>query len=348
MKLANLARFQSRPLVVFEAVLLLGLIGAVDVTIGSEASLVLFYALPILMAVYWGEAWTANLIALLAAVTWWIADTAAGHTYSSYLAHAWEIGIRFAFFGLVAAVGWSIKRHGRAANARISLLEHAQHLEHQIIEVSEYEQQRIGQDLHDGLCQYLAALGCSAAALKADLEKAGLPKFAAVADDLAQLLRAGVSQTRNLARGLMPLDFDEGGLVSALNELTTSSGRLLGIECVLSQNGEAAGEDHAKARHLYRIAQEAINNATKHGKAQRIDVSLSSNPDATVLSVTDNGVGISNTTKNRNGMGLSIMRYRSNLIGGELFIEEPPTGGTVISCVVRQQNGKEAFNHAAA
>jgi signal transduction histidine kinase len=301
-----------------------------------------------LIAVYWCETWAAYLIAFLTTATSLGADMAAALPYSSSAVHMWEIGIRIVFFALVAVIGCAIKKQGVAANMRISLLEHAQRLEHQIVEVSEYEQQRIGQDLHDGLCQYLAALGCSAASLKSDLEKSGLAKFAAVAGDLAQLLRAGVSQTRNLAHGLMPLHIDEGGLAAALDELTTSSSRLLGVECVLSHTGDTAPGDHSKMRHLYRIAQEAINNATRHGKAQRIDISLSSNPNATVLSIADDGVGISKTTKNLHGMGLSIMRYRSNSMGGELLIEERPAGGTVISCIVRDGNFTGEANVATA
>ena len=126
-------------------------------------------------------------------------------------------------------------------------------------------------------------------------------------------------------------------MTSALDELTTSSSRLLGVKCVLSRTGDFTPDDNTKARHLYRIAQEAINNATRHGKAQHIDISLSSNPDATVLSIADDGVGISKTTKNLHGMGLSIMRYRSNLMGGELLIEERPTGGTVVCCTTRHR-----------
>ena len=338
----NILQRQSKRLVFLEATLLLLLIGALDLLTGYEASLVIFYIAPIAMAVRYCNRKMAVWIAILASLTCWWADTAAGHPYPDSAIHAWEIGVRSVFFLLVAVVGSALKKHHDAANTRISSLEHSQRLEHQIVEVSEYEQQRIGQDLHDGLCQYLAALGCSAAALKSDLEKSGLPKFAAVAEDLAQLLRAGISQTRNLARGLMPVQMEEGGLASSLQELTTTTSRLLGIDCVLNCNGKVIPDGNARAMHLYRIAQEAINNASKHGKARHIDVSLSANPAVIVLSVADDGVGISKTTKNLHGMGLSIMRYRSNLIGGEFVIEERPKGGTVISCTVRQENcGKE-------
>ncbi|MEY2537494.1 MAG: two-component system, LuxR family, sensor kinase FixL [Verrucomicrobiota bacterium] len=344
LRIVEFLQRQPRGVIFFEALGLLVLITCVDFETGHQTSVVLFYVAPILLAAFCCNNLGAMLLALLATAACLAADTLDGFHYSSLGIHTWEIGIRSLFFFCVAIVGYSVKKRGVAANTRISLLEHTQRLEHQIVEVSEYEQKRIGQDLHDGLCQYLAALGCSAESLKSDLEKSGLPKFAAVAGDLAQLLRAGVSQTRNLAHGLMPVHMDECGLASALDELTSSSSRLLGIECVLSRTGDTPAGDKTKARHLYRIAQEAINNATKHGNAQRIDISLTSNPTATVLSIADDGVGISKTTKNLHGMGLSIMRYRSNSMGGELLIEERPTGGTVISCIVREGHGQEELN----
>jgi signal transduction histidine kinase len=337
-KFVQLFRRQPRSFALLEALFLLAIVGVADLETGYEASLTLFYIIPILLVVFWWDRWTISYgVAALAALVWCWADMAAGHPYAGNAVQLWEIAVHSVFFFLVATAGCVVKKQSDAANARISLLEHAQRLEQQIVEVSEYEQRRIGQDLHDGLCQYLAALGCSASALKSDLEQAGLPRFAAAAEDLAQLLRAGISQTRNLARGLMPLHMDGGGLGSALEALTKSCGRLLNVECVLSRTGETIAATDGKATHLYRIAQEAINNATRHGKAQRIEVSLSSNPSAVVLSIADDGIGISKTAKNLNGMGLSIMRYRSNLIGGELLIEERTNGGTVVCCTTRQE-----------
>ncbi len=154
------------------------------------------------------------------------------------------------------------------------MLEYSQRLEREIIGISEREQERIGQDLHDGICQILAALSCSAASLKNDLEGHHLPAEAKVADELAGFLRDAVAQTRNLARGLVPVQMDDAGLASALEELTASATRLLGIRCDYESSGVPLIRDNAVSMHLYRIAQEAINNATKHGKAGNVLVSL--------------------------------------------------------------------------
>ena len=317
------------------ALAILTVVGSLDRVTGYTTNFVILYVAPIAITFWWGNRGTAAAVAILSTLTWWWVDTASGHHYFSLAVQAWEVGVRFLFFFLIAMVGSIAKEHHEAVNTRISLLEHSRRLEHQIVEVSEYEQQRIGQDLHDGLCQYLAALGCSAASLKSDLEKSALPQFAAVAGDLADSLRAGISQTRNLARGLMPVQMENEGLVAALQELTSSASRLLGVECTLNCTATNIPIDSSKSRHLYRITQEAINNATRHGKARRIEVFLSSNPVAMVLSITDDGIGISKTTKNLHGMGLSIMRYRANVLGGELAIEEPAAGGTVICWTAR-------------
>jgi signal transduction histidine kinase len=271
-------------------------------------------------------------MALLAALTWWWADVQAGHPYLQNWIEAWEVLVCFGFF-IIAAIGTSAVKLQRDTSAsRIALLEHSQRLEHEIISISEREQERIGQDLHDGICQYLAALSCSAASLRSDLERHNLTAEAKVAGELAGFLRDAVIQTRNLARGLVPVQMDEAGLTSALEELTASATRLFGISCVYESAGSPFIQDNTVARHLYRIAQEAINNATKHGKAINVRVSLTEDGRATTLRIADDGTGISKTATESDGMGMGLMRYRARLAGGELHVEERPGGGTVISC----------------
>ena len=225
----------------------------------------------------------------------------------------------------------------------------SQRLEREIIGISEREQERIGQDLHDGICQCLAALSCSAASLKNDLEgRHHLAAEAKVAGDLAGFLRDAVVQTRNLARGLVPVQMDEAGLASALEELTASATRLLGIRCAYESAGTPVIRDNAIAMHLYRIGgKEAINNATKHGNAATVLVSLTEDGKATTLRIADDGRGVSKTAHGSDGMGLGLMYYRARLVGGELSIEEPATGGTVISCEIPSQDEEWRQQHAA-
>lgn len=326
--------FQRQPSgwILAEAIVLVLFIGLLDYSSGYEVSMSILYCAPIFIVAWCCEKKDGLLIALVSGTTWWWADREAGHPYFRNWMEAWETFVRVNFF-LITAVGASALRQQRDATlARIALLEHSHALERQIIEISEREQQRIGQDLHDGICQYLAALSCAATSLKGDLELRQLPAEAKAAAELARLLRDAVVQTRNLARGLVPVQMDEAGLASAVEELAASVTRLLGINCSYESVGSPAVLENATAIHLYRIAQEAINNATQHGHAQNVVVSLSDDREMTTLRIADDGAGISQTEPRGGGMGLSLMHYRARLAGGELRIEEPPGGGTIVSC----------------
>jgi signal transduction histidine kinase len=317
-----------------ESLVLLFAISWLDLITGHNVSLVLFYTAPIVLAVWLCDNKAAFLMAGLAGVLWSWADLVSGHSYSSPTVQGWEIAIRFAFFFLVALAGIATKERHRASSARITLLEHARILEKQIIEVSEYEQQRIGRDLHDGLCQFLAAIGCVATSLKMDLERRGPAELVARAAEIEKLLKDSVEQARNLAHGLVPVQLDEAGLPAALHELATSTTRLLGMDCTFEFAGENGITHSGKTTHLYRIAQEAINNAAKHGKARNVELRLSANSSAMSLSIADDGTGFSKTQKDLAGFGLSIMRYRANIVGGHFEIEDRPSGGTIVSCTI--------------
>ena len=332
MRLVTAFQRQPHEWIFAEAAALLVPIAFYDYSTGYQVSLSILYCVPIFLVAWCCDRNSGVLMALLAAITWWWADVQAGHPYLQNWLEGWEVCVRCGFF-VITAIGTSAVKQQRDASAsRIALLEYSQRLEREIIGISEREQERIGQDLHDGICQYLAALSCSAASLKSDLEGHDLAAEARVADELAGFLRDAVIQIRNLARGLVPVQMDEAGLASALEELTASATRLLGIRCVYESAGTPLIRDNAVAMHLYRIAQEAINNATKHGKAANVRVSLIADGKATTLRIADDGAGISKTATPSDGMGLGLMLYRARLVGGELSIESPNTGGTIVSC----------------
>jgi signal transduction histidine kinase len=325
---------QAREWIFAEAAILLLPIGALDYTTGYEVSMSILYCVPIFIVAWCCDRKMGLLMALLAGITWWWADVQAGHPYVRSWLEGWEVFVRCGFF-IITAIGTSAVKQQRDASAsRIALLEYSQRLEREIIGISEREQERIGQDLHDGICQILAALSCSAASLKNDLEGHDLPAEAKVADELAGFLRDAVAQTRNLARGLVPVQMDEAGLGSALEELTTSATRLFGIRCDYESSGTPLIRDNVVSMHLYRIAQEALNNATKHGKAGNVIVSLVRDEKETTLRIADDGAGISQTASGNEGMGLGLMQYRARLVGANLRIEEPPSGGTIVSCAI--------------
>lgn len=335
MKLSKaFARQSPRWIAVEMAVLLVG-IGKLDLITSYKFTLLPFYAGPIfVIAWYCGK--KAGLIAALASgVIWWCANWFGGDPGLRSWVAVWETGWHFGFFLVVALAATALRTKSDIAAARIALLEHSQRLEHEVVTISEAEQRRIGQDLHDGLCQYLAALTCSARSLQDDLQKLNLEAEAAAASELASHLQDAVVQARDLARGLIPAQVDQVGIIVALQSLAQSVSRLRGIACTFGFHGAVADCDEATAVHLYRIAQEAINNATKHGKATRIAISLEGDRDLISLRVLDDGQGISGFVET--GTGLGIMRYRARLSGGELTVEQPSGGGTMVSCTVRRK-----------
>jgi signal transduction histidine kinase len=334
---------QPRRLVFVEMMALMLGVGGIDLITGYEISLVLIYGIPILGVAWFCDKKLAILAALIAAILWSTVARITGHPHMHGVDEVWEIAVHLGFFLFVAWAGSTLRLNRDNAAVRIALLEHSQRLEREIINISDAERRRIGQDLHDGLCQNLAALSCSATSLRDDLEKLNLPGEANVAGELAGLLSDAVVQTRDLARGLHPVRLDQVGLVLALEALAQSVKHLQGVNCSFECEGAAKNYDDDVALNLYRIVQEAINNATRHGKAQNIDIFLSTKNGKTLLRISDDGVGIEKTGPNHSGMGLSIMRYRAHLNGGYLMIEQPKDGGTTVLCTAKaNENGNEA------
>jgi len=310
------------------AVLLVAIVGLVDYTTSYEVSVVLFYSAPILLMVWFADRISAVFMALLCAIVWWWADIASGHIYTQEWYHIWETVVRLVYFLLFVVGGTAIK-------SRLELLEHSQHLEQELIRISEREQQRIGRDLHDGICQYFAAIGCAAGSLKRNLDKQSLPQ-ATRAGEIEELIMKGVAQTRGLARGLFPVENTESGLQSALAELAANSSRLMNLQCTFECQDPAPIFDNATATHLYRIAQESVSNAGHHGKASHISIRLSATPKEVSLTIADDGTGMPANKPRTAGLGLGIMHYRARVIEARFEITPNLGGGTVVRCYFAQ------------
>ena len=204
-------------------------------------------------------------------------------------------------------------------------------LEGEILRISEMEQRRIGQDLHDGICQHLAGIELKSQSLAQVLEKKN-PRQAAQAEQIARQVREVIGQTRSLARGLSPFILEAEGWVSALKQLAARTQESFHVQCHFQTGGLISISDPAAATHLYRIAQEAVANAIKHGKASAVDIRLDNIGDQTVLAVTDNGAGFASPVQAGGGMGLRTMQYRAGMIGASLRVQTPAEGGTRILC----------------
>ncbi|HQY88814.1 MAG TPA: PAS domain S-box protein, partial [Tepidisphaeraceae bacterium] len=209
-------------------------------------------------------------------------------------------------------------------------------LERQILEISKLEQQRIGQDLHDGLCQELTALSFGLQSLENKLNQDSLSSHASAVSKLTSLVDQTLAQARDLARGLNPISIDGGGFPSALSELATRLATLFSIECTFAFNSSTSVINSEVATQLYRIAQEASSNSIRHGRAKRIEIRLESVGEDHVLTIEDDGVGIELNNPKKTGVGLEIMRYRASLVGGVFEISPTSPHGTRVTCTLRQ------------
>lgn len=206
-------------------------------------------------------------------------------------------------------------------------------LEDRILHISEQEQARIGQDIHDDLCQQLAAIGCLVKVAQNSLVKTGCPEAASL-DEVVKLISKANSRARETARGLMPVVIDSGGLIAALHELVESTARAYQIQCDLIYDNPVHVADNKISIQLFRIAQEAVSNAVKHGQASRVDIRIARQSGNLVLTVRDNGVGIPDQPIRGTGMGLLTMSHRAQMMGGTFSVTPRPTGGTQVTCSV--------------
>ena len=209
-------------------------------------------------------------------------------------------------------------------------------LEQEILAIADREQRRIGRDLHDGLGQQLTALELGCHSLTAEL-KSLAPTLTKSAEELGRQLRKAVSQTRLLSHGLSPVPPGSDGLMNALEELAEGTRVMARVDCRFTCPRPVLFDDPNAASHLYRITQEAVTNALKHGKAKKIRLTLADCGGRVELTVNDNGRGFTKPTRDGDGMGLRVMQYRADLIGAKLGFDSSPRKGATITCTLRKR-----------
>jgi PAS domain S-box-containing protein len=204
-------------------------------------------------------------------------------------------------------------------------------LEKELLDVSNRERERIGHDLHDGLSQQLTGIALLCKVLQQQLDVRGIPE-AERARQIEGLVEDALSQTKSLARGLAPVELDAGGLAAALEDLAHGVESLHGVRCHCRCERNVTVAGRSEAVHLYRIAQEAVSNAVKHGKPTRIAIELTSSSGRLRLTIEDDGMGIEDDSSTHRGMGLHIMRYRARMIDATLEVRRLPEKGTLVAC----------------
>jgi PAS domain S-box-containing protein len=211
------------------------------------------------------------------------------------------------------------------------------HLEKEILEIAERERKMIGQEMHDSMGQVLTGVAVKSKGLALKLKGKSLPESKG-ALAISRLAGQAIAQMRDLARMLYPVDIEAGGLVSALLTLATNAEKILDVRCRFLCDKPVSVNTLIEAKQLYRIAQEAVTNAAKHGKARTITIELSSTEEVCILSVENDGLDFQKPSRTTIGLGLKIMEYRANLIGGVLDIRKGNKHGTVVTCTVPNQS----------
>lgn len=218
------------------------------------------------------------------------------------------------------------------ANVLAAVIDRRQ-LEEELLAISGREEQRIGQDLHDGVCQQLAGIEFRNSVLVQQLAKDEEARAEAIL--IGELIRDANRQARFLAKGLSPVQLDANGLMSALEELTSNASKLFNISCRFECPRLVLVGDNAVATHLYRIAQEAITNAVKHGQAKRVVVSLIDSVGLLRLRIRNDGAEFLAGASAKGGLGLRIMQCRAEMIGATLKIVSANGKGTTVGCTLK-------------
>lgn len=315
-------------------------IGAVDMVITPQLGSAFFYLLPVLYVsrhASWKAAIACALIACLISLKADIVTERPGTpAYLPFANAALRLGVLLIVVSLVNSLrelNDSLEERVRDRTARLAAaVRERLKLENRILEIREAEQARIGQDIHDGLCQHLVATAFSTGMLQQKLEERG-GKEAADAAVICGLIDDAITQARDLAKGLYPVRLDEEGLETALLALANAAMKRSAVLCTVTVTEQPGALSEGTAIQLYRIAQEAVNNALKHADATEIEIKFEASVGAFDLSVSDNGRGMPATARSSGGMGLHIMEYRAKAIGAKLELSAGESGGTSMRCV---------------
>jgi signal transduction histidine kinase len=245
---------------------------------------------------------------------------------AGWLGHFFIAG---SLLGAGLALAFLVRSLRNRLEEQVLYLQEHRRLERQVQEASEREQRRIGENLHEDLCQRLTGLEAASKLLKKRLAAAQLPE-AQLAEEIAGEIRDSMLSARQMADELQPVAMLEHGFVAALEELAARARQRADITCQVEDHGFPAKLDPFVATHLYRIAQEAVGNALRHAQASTITITLAVNDGQLTFTVRDDGVGIPEAAEEEPGTGLRIMRYHADLVGAEFDIRRAEKGGTAV------------------
>jgi signal transduction histidine kinase len=312
-------------------------IGYLDYLTGYEQSLLLFYLVPIALATWFGGMTLGLGFSIFSVAVWLGSDIFAGIVRVSF----WNVGMAvsayvvFTFLlaklrSLLDELEFRVRERTKALRREIAERER---LDREISGVADRERRRLGQELHDSLCQHLTGTALTAQTLRDRLESRAAPEVEQ-AQTVIDYIEQGIDLSRNLARGFFAPELDAEGLAFALRSLAGNMTERFGVPCTFSGEESIRVSDATVATQLYRIAQEAVMNAVKHAQAQSIEIGLARTNRGVTLKVKDDGVGLPTKLPEPQGLGLRLMSHGAALVGAEFKICRNPSRGTSVTCNV--------------
>ena len=337
------SQFEKRPKSYSLAVslALVAVIGGVDYLTGYAIFFSAFYLIPVALAAWYAGGKYGIAMSILSVLTSVVGDYVAGASYPSAFVPVWNGLISLTVYLVVVKTLTSLQKLQNELEERVrqrtraltNEMQERARLEKEILEVSEREQRRIGHDLHDSVCQHWAATAMAGQVLSEKLAAKSQPERLD-ADEIVRLAENGITLTRNLAHGISPVEMEMDGLVTALREFATNTHQMFKVKCTFDCDAPTPISDAATATHLYRIVQEAVQNAIRHGKPKQIIISLADEKKTVELMIEDDGAGLPDDWQANRGLGTRIMAHRAAMIGGRFSIEPNPTGGTLVRCSI--------------
>jgi len=330
-------------------VLLTFVVGWLDYLSGPGVSMSAYYLLPITLAAWYVGMPFALAATVLGIGCWLAANVFDGDpTFTKVPVVAWNTTVQLISGLIVLFVVTRLRelrdnlerRVSERASALTREISERERVQEELLRVSEREQRRIGQDLHDGLCQHLAATALNCQLLREELAEQGVPG-ARRAQHIVDLIENSIRLSRQSARGLDPVAMDAEGLMLALEEVAATTTELFRVPCTFECDSPVLIHDSEVAEHLFRIAQEAVRNAVAHSRATKIAIELETTEQGLELRIEDDGCGVGEAARASPGMGLRILPQRARLIGATFSVGTRPGGGTSVICVLPHQTETE-------
>jgi signal transduction histidine kinase len=327
------------------AALCLGIViavGFVDYLTGYETFFFVFYLIAVFISVWFVNLSFGVLISAFSVVAWVSTNYLAGIHYSSNFVPVWNAIIMFAFYLVVVGLLARLRTlhselEERVRQRTVALTEEIRvrtRLQKELLETSEREQRRISHDLHDGLCQHLTGTALVSHVLGQKLAEKSLPETTE-ANRIVELVEEAIELTRTLARGLHPVEIQTGRLADNFQDLAARTSNQFKVACQFECHQAVPLLDVKIATQLFRITQEAVVNAARHGKPSHINICFDTTENETILTITDDGCGLPENARNGDGMGLRIMAYRAETIGATFQIERLSyMSGTRVTCTL--------------